>query len=82
MRARDWVLVLLAIPFIAVLWPPFYNATAPTLLGVPFFIWYQLAWAVIGAALTIVVYLVREPSEPASTAPDATVYQPTSEELF
>ena len=86
MRARDWVLVLLAIPFIAVLWPPFYNATAPTLFGLPFFIWYQLAWAIFGAVLTIVVYLVREPGEPAASVdaapPTYDPYDATSEELF
>ncbi len=63
MRARNWVLLLLVIPFVAVLWPPFYNSVHPQLLGIPFFTWYQLAWAIIGALLTIVVYLVREPGE-------------------
>ncbi len=81
MRAREWVLVLLLIPFIAVLWPPFYNATTPTLFGLPLFIWYQLAWAIVGAALTIVVYLVREPSEPETSAPGPVVYDPYDEEI-
>ncbi len=63
MSTRNLVLFLFIIPFVAVLWPPFYDSVQPQLLGVPFFTWYQLAWAVIGAALTIVVYLVREPGE-------------------
>ncbi len=69
MRARNWVLVLLVIPFIAVLWPPLYAGAQPDLDGIPFFIWYQFAWAIISAALTIVVYLVQRPADaPAADA--------------
>jgi len=60
MRARDWILVLLLIPFVAVLWPPFYARLQPELGDIPFFIWYQFAWAIITATLTIVVYLVQQ----------------------
>ena len=60
MRGRDWILVLLLIPFAAVLWPPFYARLQPEFVGVPFFIWYQFAWAIITASLTIVVYLVQQ----------------------
>ena len=35
---------LLLLPFIGLLWVPFYNGTLPTLFGFPFFYWYQLAW--------------------------------------
>ncbi len=63
MHARDWVLGLFLIPFVAVLWPPFYAGVQPQLFGIPFFTWYQLAWAIISALLTVVVYLVREPGE-------------------
>ncbi len=66
MRARDSVLVLLVIPFLAVLWPPLYAGAQPSLDGIPFFIWYQFAWAIISAALTIVVYLVRKPTDEAT----------------
>ncbi len=59
MRARDWVLVVLLIPFVAVLWPPFYAGLQPTWQGIPYFIWYQFAWTIITAALTIVVYFIR-----------------------
>ncbi len=65
MRARNWVLVLLVIPFIAVLFPQLYAGARPHLLGVPFFIWYQFAWTIITAALTIFVYeVVRSGEEP------------------
>ncbi len=59
MTARNWVLVLLVIPFIAVLLPQLYDGATPRLLGVPFFIWYQFAWTIVTAALTIFVYEVR-----------------------
>ncbi len=63
MRARNLVLLLLLVPFVAVLYPPFYAGLKPTFAGLPFFIWYQFAWAIISAILTIVVYLVQEAPE-------------------
>jgi hypothetical protein len=50
---------LLLIPFAALIWVPSYNRLEPTLAGVPFFYWYQLAWILIGAALVAVVYLME-----------------------
>jgi len=32
------------LPFIGLLWVPFYNFQEPALFGFPFFYWYQLAW--------------------------------------
>jgi hypothetical protein len=49
-----WTLLLL--PFIGLLWVPFYNTLEPTLLGFPFFYWYQLLWVFITAFLTWLVY--------------------------
>ncbi len=63
MRARDWILLVLIIPFVAVLWPPFYASLQPTWQGIPYFIWYQFAWTIITAALTIVVYFVQQLGE-------------------
>ena len=48
--------VLLALPFAAVLWVPFYNRIGPELWGIPFFYWYQLFWIPFGAALLYPVY--------------------------
>jgi hypothetical protein len=48
---------LLALPFIAVLWVPFYNSVEPSLGGVPFFYWYQLLWVLISSAIVYVVYV-------------------------
>jgi Protein of unknown function (DUF3311) len=58
-RARNWVLLFLLVPFVAVLYPPFYAGLQPEWEGIPYFIWYQFAWAVISSVLTIVVYLVH-----------------------
>jgi hypothetical protein len=52
---RRWPRLLLLIPFIAVLWVPLYNSTEPTLLSIPFFYWYQLAWIPL---CTLVIYCV------------------------
>jgi len=60
-RRRRWWYLLFAIPFIAVLWPGFYNQQdAPALMGIPFFFWYQVLWVVISAVLTMIVYLASE----------------------
>ena len=57
-RRRRWINLLLVIPFIALLWVPFYNKVEPRVLGIPYFYAYQLAWVWIGAALNLIVYLV------------------------
>jgi len=53
--ARAWYLLLL-LPFVALLWPPFYAKATPRLGGFPFFYWYQFLWVLLGAALTGLVY--------------------------
>ena len=49
-----WILLLL--PFIGLLWVPFYNHELPRLLGFPFFYWYQMLWIILTALLTMIVY--------------------------
>ncbi len=51
--------LLLLLPFVAMLWVSSYNSLTPRLAGIPFYYWYQLLWVVIGAALTLLVYLVE-----------------------
>jgi hypothetical protein len=51
--AWNWLLVL---PFIGVLVPAFYNKKDPTLGGMPFFYWYQMAWIAVSVAVTVIVY--------------------------
>ncbi|MEW1658434.1 MULTISPECIES: DUF3311 domain-containing protein [unclassified Streptomyces] len=48
-------LCLLA-PFVAMLWVSSYARIEPTLIGIPFFYWYQMAWVLISTALTSVAY--------------------------
>jgi hypothetical protein len=60
-RARRGVLLLLIIPYIGMLWVASYASVTPELWGIPFFYWYQFLWIAIGAAITIVVYLLDTP---------------------
>lgn len=46
---------LLALPFVALAWVPFYNSATPMLWGVPFFYWYQLLWVVLTSIIIIFV---------------------------
>ena len=55
-KSRRWLRLLLIIPFIVLLWPPFYNVRAPEFIGIPFFYWFQLLWIIITAIITAVVY--------------------------
>ena len=47
---------MLLIPFVAMLWVPFYNSAEPSLSGIPFFYWYQLLWIVLSAVIIAIVY--------------------------
>jgi hypothetical protein len=49
-----WILLLL--PFIGLLWVPFYNDTLPSLFGFPFFYWYQFLWVPITSFLVWLVW--------------------------
>jgi hypothetical protein len=48
--------LLLLLPFIGLLWIPFYNRELPALFGFPFFYWYQLLWVLLTALFTWLVY--------------------------
>lgn len=59
-RRRGWYVLLIA-PFLGTLLPWIYNRPEPSLFGMPFFYWYQLAWVVVTSALLgLVVYMTRE----------------------
>jgi hypothetical protein len=49
--------LLLLLPLVAVLVPEFYNRASPSIGGMPFFYWYQLAWIAGVAVCTGIVYL-------------------------
>lgn len=57
-KGRSWLLLLLFIPFIVLLWPPFYNFDQPEFIGLPFFYWFQLLWIIITAIITALVYFL------------------------
>ena len=54
------VYLLLALPYIGLLWVPFYNRAAPDLFGIPFFYWYQMAWIALGSLCILPVYFYEE----------------------
>ena len=54
------IYLLLLLPFVAMLWVPFYNRIDPELAGIPFFYWYQMLWIVLGAVFILPVYLFEK----------------------
>ncbi len=58
-RGRNWALLLLVPPYVGLLYVPFYARVTPELWGIPFFVWYQFAWIVLGSFLTFLVYAIR-----------------------
>ena len=57
----SWWYWLLLLQFVPALWVPFYNSVEPTLYGIPFFYWFQLALVLVSALVTSIVYLATEP---------------------
>jgi hypothetical protein len=55
-RFTWWVWVLLAVPYVGLCFPSWYARATPTLLGFPFFYWYQFVWVGITSALLGIVY--------------------------
>ena len=55
--SRAWYLLLL-LPFIGTLLPFLYNRASPSLFGLPFFYWYQLAWVGITSLLLGIIAFV------------------------
>jgi Protein of unknown function (DUF3311) len=56
-RRRGWYILLLA-PFIGLLFPGWYATKTPKLFGFPFFYWYQFAWVIAAALITLLVYML------------------------
>jgi hypothetical protein len=51
------IYLLLAVPYIGLLWVPFYNRVEPQWLGIPFFYWYQMLWIPLVSLAILPVYL-------------------------
>jgi hypothetical protein len=56
-RPSRWWYALLALPLLALIYPPLYARQEPEIAGIPFFYWYQFAWVLISVALTLAVYV-------------------------
>lgn len=50
--------LLLLLPFVALLWVPFYNSIEPALWGIPFFYWYQFLWVFLTSGIIIFVHRI------------------------
>ncbi|HYL49683.1 MAG TPA: DUF3311 domain-containing protein [Stellaceae bacterium] len=61
-EGRDWSWwhLLFVVLFVIALWVPLYNRIEPSLWGMPFFYWFQLAMIVVGAIVTAIVYFITE----------------------
>jgi hypothetical protein len=56
----SWWYLLFVIQFVVILWPPFYNRMEPTLIGIPFFYWFQLLWVIVSAVFTATIYFATD----------------------
>ena len=56
----SWWYLLFVVQFVVALWPPLYNRLEPTLMGIPFFYWFQLLWVIVSAVFTAVVYFATD----------------------
>jgi hypothetical protein len=58
------VIVVILLPAVVLpLWVPLYDKTDPTLLGFPFFFWFQFALILLSAVLTSVAYGLSQLTE-------------------
>ena len=55
-RHRWFIALLLVLPYLGLCFPQIYNRATPTLLGFPFFYWYQIGWVALTSALLGIVY--------------------------
>ena len=56
---RRWARILLLAPFIALLFPTLYAHAEPRLSGIPFYLWYQFLWVILGVCITGLVYFAE-----------------------
>ena len=48
--------LLLLVPFVGLLWMPFYNFSEPRIWGFPFFYWYMFAWVPVTSFIVWIVW--------------------------
>ena len=76
-RRRLWY-ILLALPFIGLLYPPLYATKSPEIWGIPFFYWYQFLWVFIASLLTGIVYFATRAGRDAAGTPRDRSVPPTA----
>jgi hypothetical protein len=54
--SSGWLRIILVIPYIALLWLPFYNKAEPSIAGFPFFYWYQFLWVPLTSLIIYSAY--------------------------
>jgi len=57
--ARLFIYALFMIVAVVTLAVPFYNRAEPSIGGIPFFYWFQVAWILVSAAATGLAYRLR-----------------------
>jgi hypothetical protein len=57
--ARGLIYSLFLVIVVVTLWVPFYNRVEPSWHGIPFFYWFQMAWIVVTAAVTVLAYRLK-----------------------
>jgi membrane protein implicated in regulation of membrane protease activity len=71
--------ICLIAPFVTMLWVSSYARISPTLIGIPFFYWYQMAWVIGSAVLIAIAYTLVRREERARRAADAAATRPEGE---
>ena len=56
---RLFVYALFLVVAVVTLAVPFYNRTEPSIGGIPFFYWFQVAWILVSAVATGLAYRLR-----------------------
>lgn len=56
----SWWYLLFVVQFALALWVPLYNRIEPTLIGIPFFYWFQLFLVIVAAVFTAIVYFMTD----------------------
>lgn len=70
MLRRATAALLLLLPVVAMLAVPLYDRRQPELAGVPFFYWFQLAWAPATVLLlAVAARVLRRPGRSAQAGP-------------
>lgn len=59
-RRFRFIHLLLILPFLAMMWVPFYDRAEPAIAGIPFYYWYQMLWIFLGALVLLPVYRAEE----------------------